>query len=540
MSKAADEEIRKLLLGEDSASKQEPLPLPEKVPITAGTLEKAQTICEVVRSLTGQAYEWFSFLLASRADPDYVVRDLLLVEGTKATIGHVEVDGVQHARVSNEVQKINQESGKDYYVIGWMHSHGDGPLRPSQTDDQNFVQLLNSIRFNTDLRVPTALPLIESALTREVRDGSIIVTGENVEDAIIRYAIPDETRFAALLEKYGLVKRKEVQALPQEEFFLDLVQALDMKTEEPHLIGFGYSIIVNEKRATPYAEIGLVEEKIISQPGKRFLKRQVTSLDIRTIDDDINVELEEIRKLVKQRIRFYDYGQRMKRHRRSSAVGTASSPDAPGQYETYSPYSSSGLELKTSSETSAAPGSATGTKTGLYQKQELQGITMNELVDLFLLRVQGYLTLFRYTGTKYSSYVDGLMERLYSGSSVSITEAIWSLGQLEEDGEMISEPLYHGRPYWTGVITRELVKRTTRAEAKQAEIEFMMDFVVGERNKALEEHVPRLLAARPAQYGEQHFFVGSGGSPAKDSRRAGDSNAVEDLFWDGDYQGGDD
>ena len=198
------DEIKRLLAGDDGAEaeEKEESKVPVRIPISRGTLEKAHTICKIVSVEAGSPHEWFSFLLASKSDPEYIVRDLLIVKGTKAQPGHVEVDGEMHAQAATEVAHLNQQNKTDYYTIGWLHSHGSGKPGHSNTDNQNFAQLLNSISLNTEQRVDTPLNLIESAVSRKIDDGLIVVSGEELEDAVITYKIPDRDEFNSLLQKH--------------------------------------------------------------------------------------------------------------------------------------------------------------------------------------------------------------------------------------------------------------------------------------------------------------------------------------------------
>src|SRR3989344_3899776 len=123
MTSKADKEILALLNQDDNIEEQDVNDkIPVKIPITKGVMEKAFTVCDLVRDYVGSPSEWVSFLLASKSDPDYVVRDLLLINGAEIGHGHVEFSGQDHPKAAEEVKKINKEINKDYYIIGWLHS----------------------------------------------------------------------------------------------------------------------------------------------------------------------------------------------------------------------------------------------------------------------------------------------------------------------------------------------------------------------------------------------------------------------------------
>src|SRR3989344_1232383 len=78
-------------------------PLPGQVRVSKHVLAQASTVCKLVKEIGKADFEWFSFLLAHKADKRYVASDLLLVPGAKVEIGHVAIDGELHARAARAV-----------------------------------------------------------------------------------------------------------------------------------------------------------------------------------------------------------------------------------------------------------------------------------------------------------------------------------------------------------------------------------------------------------------------------------------------------
>src|SRR3989338_10373358 len=278
--------------------------IPEKIVMTQGTRAKAQAICDAVRTIGERPYEWFSFLLASRADQEFIVRDLHLVKGAQVQPSHVSVDGTMHARAAAEILEYNREHGTDYYTIGWLHSHGAGMVGHSGEDDRNFEQLLNSVRLNTQQAVLEPLRLIETAERREIKDGALVISGQQVEDAVFRYATPNTRALEEVLERYGLTALAGFREVPEGQFLADLLRVVDVTVQQAKIVGFGYSVVVNDKNDDPHALIGYVEEHAITAPGKLHMKTKQTRVACVDVDDDVTFDQRELEALVRERLQF--------------------------------------------------------------------------------------------------------------------------------------------------------------------------------------------------------------------------------------------
>ncbi len=507
------DDIRRLLLQDDAAQDEEALPIPQQIPITKGALEKAYMLCDAVKKVGKSSYEWFSFLLAQKSDPECIIRDLLLVKGTLATMGHVTVPGEAHAQAAAEIKKINEEGGTDYYSIGWLHSHGNGTTYHSDEDERNFLQLLNTVRFNTQQQVPVRFELIESAISQRAENGQLILSGEQLEDAIVKYRIPPEDDFAGLLVKYGLRPHSEhphiEKNVPKEQFLNDLLSLLNMTTEESSIVGFAYSIVVNEKREHN-ARLASAIEKPLSKPGKIEVSQWGTTLEIREVENDIVVDADTLEALVKERVQFYvpqtfTSGPRKRRRRGKGLREKHSQPV--GQWLSQGTYDAEGwneyIILDSEHEYGLGDGSVAseryasssseryGAVSEYSAKKELaEGINAEELLKLFILRVASYQTLYQYKSARYSQYLDTVLRHVIF-RKFDLYDAIVEGGTLKEDSDFTKEPSYHRSRYFAELAAgiAEGIPQTMEGLG----VDFMFAFLQSE-NKALEKYVPLILA----------------------------------------------
>ncbi|MBI1969490.1 hypothetical protein HYS48_02240 [Candidatus Woesearchaeota archaeon] len=493
MDQKEQDDVLALLQGKEKGDEEEEvLPVPTTVPMSKGTREKAHTICQIVKKVAGDSHEWFSFLLASKADPLFIARDLLIVKGTKAERGHVVVEGEHVAKASAEVQELNALLGTDFYIIGWLHSHGGGPVGHSFFDDGNFVQVLNSVRLNTEQAVPTRLDLIESRITKHVEDGKIILTGQDVEDAVIRYVLPKEEAFQALLIKYGIEKGKRI-AVEREAFLADVLELVQLETAEPKIVGFGYSVVVNDRGEEPYALVGVVEEKVIT--GKGTVKKYAykTNVEPREVEKDVTADPQTLEAMVRERIQFPPPTKSTivvlsSRKRRRRGHGRWFGRWL-GDSESYKNgvMSPEDIEAHTHSNSSAPSGGTTTTQTRQKRSQDI--LFLNEIACIFAYHAAAYLTAFESPAVRYSEYLDRVFEMLDQTHSKGLMETIAHVGELYSDEAGVFVPRFE--PYKLKRIQDNITDRLA-GDPKHPEIRFMLAFIHGDKNAALEQYIPIL------------------------------------------------
>lgn len=427
----------------------------------------------MVKDVAGDSHEWFSFLLASKCDSTYTVRDLLIVDGTKAEMGHVAVEGEHVAKAAAEVRKMNEKNGTDLYVIGWLHSHGGGTPFHSTEDAGNFVKVLNSVSLNTEHPVYEELKLIESEVHRELAGGHVIISGQEADDARITFALPETPQLAALLTKYGMHK-----VPPPEAFVAEMLDIMPMRTEEAIMVGFGYSIVVNDKKDTPYAEIGTVRTKTIT--GKKDTTTRRTKLKL--VPGDLKIDRDELKAMVKARIEF------PKRWWKGYHGRTHDDEDF-GDIMGWRDYGQYGRTSGKNTWSSFGRGSVVpySKAPSFVLKKPCTQLDLDELVMVFAHHATMYIQLYAYETIKYTEYMGEVMRSIFR-RDYGLTEAIGRAGPLKPDGPLakVQEPLFglHN-------IIKNIADEAP-ADPEDIERKFMRDFIADE-NKALETYVPLLI-----------------------------------------------
>ncbi|MBU0461713.1 MAG: hypothetical protein KJ574_03950 [Nanoarchaeota archaeon] len=302
------EELEALLTngnGGNGAQKQRRIvksQVPLVIPITKGAREKARLLGPLVEQVGKEPFEWYGFTLGDTGDEKAMIRDVLLTDKQEVQNGFVSVKGEKVAKASIEVQKMNQERGTDYQIVGWTHNHADFGTTPSHTDEENHRTVLNSVSLNTERYQRIPLKLIETDLETKIEGDSVMMTGQNAEDATLQYTFPKEEAVQALLEKYGIRHPDAKQKAFALRLLQDLLEAAKLDILETKITGFCYSIVVNNKGDEPHGQIIAVEENAITG-GKKYMVKKAP-LKIIEVDDDIEVSEEQLVKEIKERIVF--------------------------------------------------------------------------------------------------------------------------------------------------------------------------------------------------------------------------------------------
>lgn len=362
--------------------------LPTSIKITENALAKAKKIGELVDKKATSSYEWYSFSLASKNN-DYIVRDIILPKKQKISSAHCAVSGEEVALASNEVAEINRSSGKDYYIIGWLHSHANFSPFHSPTDHENIMNVLNSVSLNTEKVTYKPFDLIESEATVENRDGKIVMRGMDEEDGIFELNINDII-IENLLKKYNLKElpegKEKIRGLVKDVFSPE-----QMKFKEPVIKGFCYSVVINNIGATPDTLMAVIEEEIISHKKNVYEKK--IPLEVIKAQNDITLNDEELQKLVDERIEipkfFFGIGFRRKKRGVVKSVTTR-------EYE-YGAYDWGNADYGKESDITV----------GFENKKGSDKINPKKLVDKFIDE------LFHYTYTRshedYSAFLDEII-----------------------------------------------------------------------------------------------------------------------------------
>ncbi len=295
-----DEDLKRLLLKQRDSNQKDLLP--SAIKITQGAKEKAFLFGPEVEKIGESAYEWYGFLLGNIGDTQHIVREIILAQDQDVSGGHVRVEGVNVARANQEVKEINKARGKNYQIIGWTHSHADIAPYPSNTDDNNNYTVLNSVSLNTEVATPRSLDLIEGKLSHQVLEDRLLVKGEDITDGYIEYLLKDDAAAIGLLNKYCISFDGKDPKHVALELLNDLLEISKFDIKEPKIAGFCYSIIFNNKRSEPYAEMAVIEESRLSKSNRKY-NAKLPLITI-SVEDDISFNVEELNTEIDKKIKF--------------------------------------------------------------------------------------------------------------------------------------------------------------------------------------------------------------------------------------------
>ncbi|MBI5148984.1 hypothetical protein HZA33_04865 [Candidatus Pacearchaeota archaeon] len=310
-----DEEIERLLLQGNQEKKTTLVDLiPPTVPFTTNAFKKADMIGPLVEKIGGRDYEWSAFLLAQKQDPNYIVRDVFLQRGQRATQGCYEgevcsgivIDGKGLSEANKCIEDKNKKEGTNYYVIGWIHGHGNAyHLGHSGTDFENFGIVLNSNSLNTEREVRVPLSLIETEVIKSQEDGKITFSGKSAGDALIEYGL-SEAAAEKILRGNGIDFTKDNLKEKAMSLLDSLLSSTDMKCYQSNILGFSYFVIMSNKHIEPYASIGTISQRAITKTSSaKLIKSKISRV---RVEDDIKVDRKGLEKEIEECVEFpYHY-----------------------------------------------------------------------------------------------------------------------------------------------------------------------------------------------------------------------------------------
>ena len=484
-----DDDLLALLASEGQAQEDTPADVPRVIPITQGTLNLAAALCDVTKDVGKGSFEWYSFLLAEKGDKQCIARNLLVPKDQLARPGFIDVSGEAHAQANFELETLNRRRKNEHYIIGWLHSHADFPVGFSDEDARNSTRLINTVALNTQRRGLAKLDLIESQVVKEVRGDQVILTGQDLTDAVLTFTAPDETAFARLLEKYHLGQGRKERALDRAAFMADLLEVLTLRTDEPRLTGFLYSVTVNEKRETPYGVLGLLEKKPLTsaekEPEPVF---RSTPVQVVPVEKDVRVKKSDLYSLVQERITFQRYAP--VRYRRGYPI--VYYPQGKGTTPIYSP-----PYAGTYGYVPPATPFASTTEPQTVLKAPVTAVQPQELAEIFVYTAASYLARARFNPARYSQYMDAVLDLLKGyNSSLGLTAAVQEVGALYPDAQCIQIPSFRG---YSITSATESITRHLPTDPNHPEFNFMYAASFGKFNAALQQYIPQLLAAEVPQ-----------------------------------------
>lgn len=298
-NRLTDKDLERMLTGacteERIVYKNENL-VPKTIKISPNIKKKALLLGPLVEEVGGRPYEWYGFLLAYATDPDYVIRDIILARDQHVIIDpklRVRVEETKASKTLLEIRKRNEERGTNYHVVGWIHNHGNLGVGHSPIDDVNILRVFNTVWLNTKIATHLPLKLIKSQPQQTIEDSRVVMRGDNLDDAVLEYNLPEPEKIEAILKRYGVnVPEDADKASIARGIFNDLMLASELKVKEPAKIAFCYSVVVNNKGVEPYGEVAILKRGIISNEERLYGKK--ISLEVVDVENDIEVVRQDL------------------------------------------------------------------------------------------------------------------------------------------------------------------------------------------------------------------------------------------------------
>ncbi|MBU0666917.1 MAG: hypothetical protein ABIC91_08620 [Nanoarchaeota archaeon] len=148
--------------------------LPRKIQITEYAKDKAYEISKLVRQKYYSSYEWYSFTIANKDNPELII---------DVGLGKNDQNLLSYCKITPEnIDKFRELLSDDLVINGWLHSHGNLNFRHfSGTDDNNQITVL---RYVYSL---LKKPIMKKEIL--IKDLSLLVANEYTDDDLIKGSV---------------------------------------------------------------------------------------------------------------------------------------------------------------------------------------------------------------------------------------------------------------------------------------------------------------------------------------------------------------
>ncbi len=256
---------------------------------TSGLLEKAWRVSDLVQEIGKRPYEWMGYLIAKESDLE-VARDFIIAPEQSVATSYVIHDPSYMKDVIEELENYSQDKGERYRIIGWIHNHGSFGTFHSSTDDNNTRVHLNTTFLETKRKsAKREIELLENGEAK-LENGKIYAPTKG--GAELEFSVSDED-VEELEKKYSLENGK------LREIYRDLISSSRATSREDTEKGFCYSIVVNNRRDVPYAEVARKQKAMVSGKERFLMRRAELDIEDAGLGYDDNLLREEIRKKVR-------------------------------------------------------------------------------------------------------------------------------------------------------------------------------------------------------------------------------------------------
>ncbi len=489
------EELLAALTGEPEQIKKTPLvdilPLPLKV--THRNLELGYLIGPITEDVGDRAFEVGGFFTMDQADPAYALTDFIIPRDLPVAPGAILI-AEHYPETSAELQDLNKQNGTKRRLSAMFHIHpmlNSAGMFHSGDDDRGLASLLNKMAVTNRIVQESPYALIQSRIRSEYGPDRLVLRGDELSDAIVRFVYPNDLMFFDLLRQYGL--QPDPADFKKAEFLGKLLETVGHETAEPRIVRFATSFVFENDRKGPYVKMRIEEQHALTGTKKYF---QIVNPELEVLAEGINLPTEdEVVALVKERVKFPPKPKVRKfkggKGSVSRVVGWAwGESDADDAWvEQYVP--AAGVTTKTW-------GPYGGSAKSQVKKEADPSPTMEELAQRFTLAFFGYTTQSRDKECKYSVYADEIFSRMSRFGSMKedttalgdLRSIVLDLTEISEDKDEVDAPGFE--PYKARQAAENLSKYQ-QANPDETTIKFMIDFVrapdLASQSRVLEQYV---------------------------------------------------
>lgn len=221
---STDDILNEILGIETYEDKVDEIVFPSPIKIGVGAIKKAYKICEFVKDVHKRSIEWYGLMISKKDEPD-VVRNVV-IGSQQSSDAHTAMKGDEIGKL---IYNIEKEFGEDWIVNGWIHSHANFSTFFSGTDDRNMETVLNSVYRNTRKGFKEAFKAIEGRRNA--------VYDKNKKEIIISGSLDTDAQIVFPVDEFNL------ESLTEEQ----IKKVIKLKIRKPVLVGWSYSIVVNDK-----------------------------------------------------------------------------------------------------------------------------------------------------------------------------------------------------------------------------------------------------------------------------------------------------
>jgi len=232
--------------------------LPEQIPMARYALAKSFKVCELVRAIHNDSYEWYGFTIAKRGNPELIL-DIGLPKNDQNLSDYTSVG-------PEKIAGFQESLPPDQVINGWIHSHGNLSYEQfSLTDARNQVTVLDYV--TALLRKPVAKKEVV------IRDLAILVKDQWTEKDLDRGSV-------VLVTDAPITEARVIETIYG---------------------GFCYAIVVGDdgwhRQEIHYRRRGILSGQTRQDKREAAMvlvdtERHLTGADIRRLEEEVRVKIQ--------------------------------------------------------------------------------------------------------------------------------------------------------------------------------------------------------------------------------------------------------